>query len=386
MQLKNNYSSDIINKISISCIASIMQLILLIPIIVLFYYTIYSFNIYGWAILDVGELPVIYNTIRSWWLFLSIFYLALLFINLRLIIIYKLYGVHNFIFWLSSLVPFSSIYLFVILIKNRYLKIFIRYIFSNKYETQQIDHKEFIDWLKGKISINKVIRNTILYYFTLLIFSIGLILIFIPTNDQNSLNKDEHYFIFNVASYFTQQNNILCWLFLFFFFFFNKKRFFAHNTLLTYNTSYIFIVGLVANVMIVPYLIFNNINEMITLNIVKFFWLHLINQIFFIWFAINTFSINKEYKLESTYDYYSKGVIYPIFYGIYLYTLPFIARHSVYGWLTNLNWMMKTVNGTPAGSPIVVLGLLGLIGLFIFTLWFFRRLNKIIIKNSQKFY
>ena len=293
----------------------------------------------------------------------------------------------KWIIFTPCIIPLACPWIIWYVIKHRYLQNFWGYLRTNRAEPKQISHKQFWAWITRKTESNKLIRNTLLYYFALIIFTIGFVFINI-TGPSSDINKEVNdYFIFNTMSFFTQQNNIMCWVFLLFFGLWHKKVVFKNNTLQTYLCAYITVVGVIALTMIGPYVVYQSDGSdfLEPYNMTKFLWLHLINQIFFIWFTINTYAQSYSYNTGSWKKYFFEGSIYPVFYGLYLYIVPFFSYYSVYGFLTNLNPYMLNEDGSHAGNPLWVFGIIGVMSVVYLSLFFFRWLNNKICKNQIKY-
>ncbi len=379
---------NIISKsLSIISILHIALCVLLIPIIWLIVLSVQSFMTYGWGIQHEGDLPFYDNSIRSWCLFLVIFYSALVFMTFYNYWLHKDLIKDKWVVFAPSLFPPLFIWSLIYVIKKNYLINFWYFLWTNRVEPKQISHTELWHWLTGKTKSTKLIRNTILFYFTLTIFTIGMVFIGIKGPSDEIDGNIHDYFIFNTMSFFTQQNNIMCWAFLFVFAFSHKKIIFKDNTLQTYLCAYISVVGIVALTMIGPYIAFQSDGSefLKPYNMTKFLWLHLIDQIFFIWFTINTFAQNYNPNHKPLKKYLLEGSIYPVFYGCYLYAVPFFSYYSVYGFLTNLNPFMLDENGNSVGNPWWIFGSIAVMIVIYSALLLFRWINDKICKNHIKY-
>ena len=388
-KVTNKYKDENIVSRSLSIISllHITLFILLIPIIWLMVLTIQSFNEYGWAIQHEGDLPFTENCIRSWFLFLLVLFCAIIFVSIYVYWLHKDLITKKWIVFAPSFFPLLFPASLIYVIKNHYLINFWYFLWTNRVEPKQISHKAFWQWITKKTESNKLIRNTILFYFTLIIFTIGFVFINIngPSNDIDGNVSD--YFIFNTMSFFTQQNNIMCWVFLLIFGIAHKKIIFKDNILQTYLCAYITVVGVVALTMIGPYIAYQSDGSefLEPYNMTKFLWLHLVNEVFFIWFTLNTYA--QTYNNLSNHSwkkYFVEGSIYPVFYGLYLYIVPFFSYYSVYGFLTNLNPYMYDKEGNVAGNPFWIFGAFGVMLVIYGSLALFRWLNDRICKNHIK--
>ncbi len=390
IQNANYKEVDTISRtMSIVSLCHIFLLLLWFPMVWMMIETLHSFSNYGWGIVHEYDLPNRDNSIRSWFLFLIVFYVGVMCVT------FYQYWLHHhcnelkenkWVIFVPSIIPLAFPWSLYYVISNGYLSMFWYYIKTNRLEQKQISHTQVWKWMTMQTKWNKLIRNTLLCYLTFIILTIGFIFINIQGPSTKTNNIDD-FFIFNTMSFFTQQNNIMCWVFIIFFMLFHHKVVFKDNLLQIYVCSYISVVGFVALVMIGPYVSYQDHGSdfFLPYNMTKFFWLHLVDQVFFIWFTINTFAQSYSFTRMSYKKYMFEGSFYPIFYGIYLYTVPFFAYFSVYGFLTNLNpWMLKE-DGTHAGNPWWIFGAFGIAAIIWFFLWFYRWLNERICRNQLKY-
>lgn len=171
-------------------------------------------------------------------------------------------------------------------------------------------------------------------------------IIFLPTpywlvgvQPENNLNLDwTNNFLFYSACYFTIQTNFLCFLFLTIYLFFPTQNFFKNNNYLISCATYIFIVGSIWLLVLLPVLVVsNNVEYWSNEYFASTIWLHIVNPIVF-----TIFTIILILKTERKKEYYrSESIlyvcIYPIMYTIFVAILPFNAGISIYGIATNLN-------------------------------------------------
>lgn len=386
-QINDIHKLDAVSKLSsIVSICHIILFLLWVPLTVMMIKTIDSFVVYGWGIRHEGDLPGIVNSIRSWFLFLVAFYLGVMFVTFYQYWLHRKLNENKWLYFLPTIIPILFVLSLWYVITNRYIINFWYYLRTNRTEPKEISHTEFFRWVSRRTTINKLIKNTILFYFALIIFTIGIFFIIFQGPSSKQSNIDD-YWIFNTMSFFTQQNNIMCWIFLLVFGLFHHKVIFKDNLLQMFVCSYISVVGFVALLMIGPYIANQpeGSDFLIPYNAMRFFWLHLVDQVFFIAFTVNTFSVSYSLPRISTKRYLFEGTIYPLFYGMYLYSVPFFAYYSVYGFLTNLNPFMLREDGQPAGNPWWIFGSLGIALVIYFFLWFYRWLNERIVRNNIKY-
>lgn len=363
-------------------IFNFIQLLLLIPLIILSIKTSQSYARYGSSIEYENTLPLIDNAIRAWLLFLVVLYGFVSFFAIRNSIRHSRSIQHfSWISFLSSWIPLTSIISIFIAYHERYLHYFINFECTNRNEGLQIDHKQLLNWLLGKVSSSKLIRNTLLFWITFIISCVGLGFIF----SYHANEPLDNYFIFNTVSFFTQENNFLFWLFLVLFMFLNKKQLFSNNTYLLYATSYLLIVGIVANLMIGPYIYEKGTDKFTSAYpIIKFIWMHVINPTMLTWFCVNSLAQNYVKPIDFK-PFIGNFVVYPIFYGIYLYSIPFMCHYSIYGRLTNLNPNMYNELNNHMGNPLWIFGCIGLVVIFILIGSLMRYINIKIVNNYSNY-
>lgn len=363
-------------------ILSIIQFALTIPWIILLVFFVKSFIKYGWGIQQANMMPYNQNAMRAWFLFVSFLYLLASSFSLY-------YGIQGFIkdkkwyFLTSFLNSFIFPFFLYSSIKNHYLHYYFKYINATRFEQLQIDHYAFLKWIKKETKSTPLIRNTLLFYITLAISFVAFAFCLVPQVDKKS--PETNYIIFSIFSFFTQQNNMMCFLFLFLFCFLNKRNVFKENTFMNYMCSYILIVGFVAMVMALPYIYLpkTGSSHATIFTFVKFLWLHVFHPVFFAWFTFSSMAKSNAITGESFLKFFIRGIIYPLCYGVYLYSMPFVVRYSIYGQLTNLNKWMVDSNGKPLGDPFWLIGIAAMFLLFFFVLFLIKFLNKILIRNKQ---
>lgn len=148
---------------------------------------------------------------------------------------------------------------------------------------------------------------------------------------------------------FTDQSNVLLWIFMIFWLFFPKHSFMKGNKFLISTMVYIFFTFCGYNFILVPsgnpFIIkgdvYYNLQNM---------WLHVLSPLLFLGFGFSYMYYHKDQQPKSFWSTFLTGMIYPTIYCIYIITIPFVlvkhdgTPYSVYGQptLTNGNpwsWM-----------------------------------------------
>lgn len=357
-------------------ILSILQFVLTILMIVFMVKTIQSFNKMGWIVDKMDYVvPTFYEENR---IFFLLFITLFLLISISLIFIFIK---HKNSFWDKS-VYFSLFSYFLIfmlirdIIRNKDVSCFFEYMKLDDNLNKTISHKRIITSIAQLNFRNKLFWNTLLYYFTLSLFLVGFFLIILKSNKNFA---DPQYLpIIDKFSYFTNITNILCFFYLFLMLFFYNRTSFKNNTYLINLSAYIIIVSLIYWCFLFP------VNVSVDagndkMKLLRGVWLHAVDPIFFIAFAIFSFATNNNMNpsLKSNLGY---GVIYPIWYGSYAYTIPFMARVTIYGFITNPNpYMILFGEKKSNGNPLVVLSILAFAILFILFIFIFNKINKKIV-------
>ncbi len=279
-------------------------------------------------------------------------------------------------FFTFSVFSFCDIYFIKSIIKKLTLK-------NNKW--LKCFQKDFNE-LKSRIYIKKSFLIT--YDALFLILFLDIILLFLSPGLQlvvSSHRNIENSYLINVFSYFTQLTNIAFFVLMIF-----KRTLIKNRTWLVNISIYMIIVGIVFWIGSIPTLITNNSFVWTSwwniLDNIKSIFLHAINQvitiiIFIIFSKIQ--AINKLIIIDNkkTMVAFWNAMIYPIIYGNYLYTVPFLIPFSVYGFATNVN--PNLVFQKQSGNLIYLLGIP--IMLLTFSAFYFliNFINKKILINNN---
>lgn len=242
-----------------------------------------------------------------------------------------------------------------------------------------IDHSLIKGFFKKESWANKKFINTLLSYITLIMFIVGVALLFVFEEYDSG---DPYNIVLLIKfSYFTNLTNIACFIYMFLLMFLFNKQTFKNNTYLVNLASYITIVGLIFWVYLFPSKMMSD-NPPEGLRLVRNIWLHGVNQVFFIAFSLLSFNVgnNNLIKFRKNIEY---GCIYPLSYGIYIYLIPFFVRATIYGMLTNTNSnMIMYEESESSGSYFYFFFILAITLVFIiFMILFSYICNKLVRKN-----
>ncbi len=238
-------------------------------------------------------------------------------------------------------------------------------------------NKSNID-LTFKKSDHAVKVNTIVFLIALTLTLVGFILIFINPEDMFVGDpKPSGLWLLNKLCYFTNLSNIFCFFYLLVMLFFNRAKIFNNNGFLIALTTYIVIVGVVYWCALFPVNVQVDAGTDVSTKWARAIWLHTIDPIIFLIFMITSMRTNKLDKtpLKKIWGY---GFIYPLAYGVLMYSIPFLIQATIYGRAVNLNPQMilppeigdtklPVANGNPLWIlllPLIVAIFIGVISLF----------------------
>lgn len=374
---KKNYDVKL-TKFNIITISLLIFYMMWIPLVIL---TKESFDVYGWAVNDINSnISITSEGIRIWTLFFSTLILSFSIYSFYLSIELqnrKKYwlgiGLFNWLFLVDSIKES---------IKYKSWKYYLNYIKQDYYRNSLISFSSLYRAIKFKYHLKKVDKNTILYIITLLCFLTGFIMYNIIVNKENITDT----FIFSVISYFTHLSNGLCFFFLLFLPFFQNKIIMNKNSFFINVNSYIMVVAFTFWVFLFPGMIITNqISSYNSFGLTRTIWLHGIDPIIFLIFCINS-SRSIERKIVDKYWHALLiNLIFPIFYASYAFSLPFLARVSVYGPFTDCNEWGYAYFGNELkkiGTMFSLFMIVVLIIIFSLSLLITRSLIKINRKNE----
>lgn len=142
---------------------------------------------------------------------------------------------------------------------------------------------------------------------------------------------------------FTDQSNVLLWVYMLFYVFFKRHVFLKNNMWLLSNMTYIFFTLIGYNVILIG--ISGNSYGDDFLSIFQSAWYHVLSPVLFLAFGFCYFYCNPNQQPKVLWKAVLKAMIYPTIYVIYVATIPFVLNpttynngvtYTVYGDFTNL--------------------------------------------------
>ncbi|MGL4343184.1 MAG: DUF1600 domain-containing protein [Metamycoplasmataceae bacterium] len=388
-------------------IYSVIMAIFAIVGITCFALSLPTFSQYGFNALMDGDvfnkdnlLPISVQEIRGW--SAASLVICILLTSLNIWEIKKMEEASYKKHFIASLGIFTWLmlpYTLYLAIKNKAYQQFFNHISQNRDGKNQISFKALKGGVLNYAKKDHLFWNTVFAIFLFIVTLVGFIFcLIIPEYifgvevihkiDQSQLNPNwtpEEYYnyikptgLFDIFIFFTQLTNMTCFLFMLSFLCFHQKIAFRNNTIMIAVTSYIFIVSAIFWAYLFPQALKDN-DYVVDFQWVKTTWLHAVTPILFIIFLISSLFVSKQAPRKFK-KMIGASIIYPSFYGVFIYSLPFYTRVSVYGALTNLNPSMNTSIGMinpngevkmTNGDPLMTLGLAGLVVLFILVIFGF---------------
>ncbi|MGL5630534.1 MAG: hypothetical protein ACRDCG_02055 [Mycoplasmoidaceae bacterium] len=290
---------------------------------------------------------------------------------------------------------------------------------------KSINHRLFFQVITFRKKIDRIFWLTFLSYLLMLSAFCSIIMMWVSygfsfsefsnklnwLNKHGNLDKDEAIIyedfvklspFASTLTYFTQFSNISCFLCILVTMIKPKSNIFKNNTLLIFVATYISVVAIIYWVVLFPndFDVNNKDKERYTPKLlgIDFFntlFLHAFTPFMFVTYTLSYISINKMKHLKFSHAYW-KMLIYPVFYTIFLYALPFFTKISVYGPLSNLNkynsihfefatdvsWIVpefsKKTNNLYPGVPVLGWLIILFIAFFVFIYSLFYGYNKFI--------
>ena len=229
----------------------------------------------------------------------------------------------------------------------------------------------FFKVLFNKTSIpKKRLWINILAYLTLLsclfVFSLNMILY---NKESSNIFNLENYYIFAKWTYFTQLSNTLCLIYLVFFFIFKNYKIASSSNIKILICSYIIVVSTVYVCILFPGNFMLDMDHSSNwFNVASTMMQHVVVPILFCSFM--TLMMKKEkVKPIPLFKLILKGLVFPTWYSIYVYSLSFVCRFSPYYIITNMNPNMSLQGTSAFGSYINVLFYIPM--MIYFSIWIF---------------
>ena len=366
-------------------ILEVFQLIFMILFIVFAIFAAKTFQEYG-SLVDIVKVEQYYpnvveiERIRLYFLLFTILYLTSWFLSGCMLVKYKNnYFKYAYLLSLFSwvLLPFSISNIK----KNKDINNLKELLNQDDGFNSYIDHSLLKTFFKKESWTNKKFINTLLSYITLIMFIVGMGLLFVFKKYDSG--DPYNIVLLSKFSYFTNLTNIACFIYMFLIMFLFNKQTFKNNTYLVNLMSYITIVGLIYWVYLFPTKMMSY-HPLEGLSLVRNIWLHGINQVFFISFALLSFNVgnNNLIKFRNSVQY---GCIYPISYGIYIYLIPFFVRTTIYGMLTNTNsYMVMYEESESSGNYFYFFFIVAIALVFIMFMILFSYICNILVKKNMK--
>lgn len=364
-------------------ILSYLQLFAFIAIAILGSFVSASFATYGWdyVIYDpsvVGYMPMTDEAIRAalcW-----VVAVATFIVGYSIYITIKLYPTNKKLIYTFGIFNWALIpYLQFKQYKNRYTQAFGQYLKLERNEGLQLSHLHFWECIRGKARLDKLFWNTCLGYLTFISSLVGFLSILSSSSYANVTGQMNSNFFFHIFGAFTSFSNEVLFVFMLAFICLHKRHLFRENTALIYITSYMLVVFLVYWCYLIPAAGFATAPVDIFISV----WLHAINPILIIAFCINSFFQNYIMPKKKLYSFCLMGCILPMTYGLFIYLMPFLIHFSVYGALTNINFLMLSADGQNIGGFFGIIGFVALFLVFNLVFLLFRTINYFIVKKHH---
>lgn len=186
-------------------------------------------------------------------------------------------------------------------------------------EKEQIKNSQilFADQIKNWFSVSNWINYVALFGLLMFTVSIGFMI-----NDivYDVKNNEAWKVFFGQLDRFTDESNILLWVFMLFFVFFPKHSFLKNNKFLIWTMVYIFFTFIGYNVILVGINGYSYSGS--SADIAENVWLHILSPIYFLVFGFLVMYLrpNQEPKFLKT---LLCGMIYPTIYVIYVITINY---------------------------------------------------------------
>ena len=208
-------------------------------------------------------------------------------------------------------------------------------------------------------------RKSWQYILAIILFIIMLQALFCTFYTDSNTTKDFYYLNDSLSNvkysglwfmslhYFTVQTNLLCLFFIMLFVINPGQKIFRANAFLIYCTTYILVVGLVYDLILLPI----NITSGETSKWNWYNWystvvLHFVDPILFVIFGLLLITHKRKFNGLNFLDYLFWGSLIPIAYLVYAGACSFVSPVSVYGYFTNLNPLVCTSDDPNSSGQI----------------------------------
>lgn len=338
---------------------AIVQPVFMILLMALWYFSIEEYG-FGY---DINLLPTHVSNIRAWALFSTIIYVATSSLSCWMsATIVKTEAENKFKWNVWTLGLFSFLFIFVF-VKDLYYRDGFQYI-CNYFRKKVIAYTDIKGWFKTifyGLRWNNTSKLTSVYVFAFFVTLIGIIFIIFGPEIRGAKYTGIHrYFIFQFLSYFTELTNILCFVFVCFNLFLVNQSILHKHTLLIAISTYICIVsfGYWSSHALSWFEgeLFLNFDHSNWFELMLTFWLHTVTPIVMLFVFIMTVRLSPQKPYHMTHAFV-KFLIYPSYYAIYLYSMPFLVPFTVYGPISNTNpaLIWSSWAGDNAGTPYALL-------------------------------
>ncbi|MGL4948580.1 MAG: hypothetical protein ACRC42_04320 [Mycoplasma sp.] len=332
---------------------------------------------------DVGEMPEHEVLLRAWniWFFAQSTLITTFnwFICLKL---HRLYGCKWVKINLYTLSFFSILTIFHQYKMMRELKSWqhLKKYFSTKV-TVNCDVHNLVKQLKNHSRLDNISKNTIVYLVVWLFVLTSFILLFAQLPFSPTYNDGiKRFLILNTFSYFTKLTNMICFFYVSASLLMKNQSIFRKNRILIYVCAYIMVVSVgYWGSHVLSWFngeIVLNYNQLYLVENLSSYWYHTVVPV--VMLVLYCFNVNLIKNERVQYSYiFREFLIFPFYYAIYLYSVPFIIPFSVYGVASNANpdLVIDYAGKDYAGSYYILFAALGICGIFLLACYIHLKIN-----------
>ena len=277
--------------------------------------------------------------------------------------------------WITPWKNINKLNIILVFLSISYLSLIFSFIWffcsSNLKQNKLI----LMNWFKTDYNLKETYSRKSWQYILAIIMFIFMLQTLFCTFYTDKHTPETFYYLFNNSleeitykglwfrslHFFTVQTNLLCLLFITLFVINPGLKIFKYNSFLIYCTTYILIVGLVYDLILLPTnVISNKTADWDWFNWYSTIVLHFINPIFFVTFGLLLITHKRKFNGLNLIDFTFWGMLIPLAYLVYSSACSFISPVSVYGYFTNLNPLVLTSNDLNSGGApwriIIILG------------------------------